>query len=259
MDSAGTDGMAAFRAWLAVGLLTAMAVAGFGRAAAQDAQAVDLELVLAVDSSGSIDADELRLQRGGWADAITHPRVLGAIGSGRHGAIAVMFLEWAAVGCETVAVDWMRISDAASAQRFANAVRDAPKLDCWGGNAIGDAVSFAARALHVNDIRGDRLVIDVSGDGPNTLGRPVELAREQAVASGITINGLAILTGRAFGGPGGMPLDEYYRLAVIGGPGAFVLAVDKDTTFRQAVLAKLVREIAGHRPGDGAGPDSARR
>jgi hypothetical protein len=211
------------------------------RVPAQDSATVDLELVLAVDSSGSIDDDEAHLQRSGWASAIAHPRVVGAIRSGRHGAIAVMFLEWASVGCETVSVNWMRISDAASAQAFANAILAAPRVHCPGGNAIGDAIAFAAQQIHGNTYRGERLVIDVSGDGPNTRGRPIEPIRDAVVASGITINGLALLRRRAFYGP----LDEYYRVSVIGGPGAFVIAADKETEFRQAVLAKLVREIAG--------------
>jgi hypothetical protein len=211
------------------------------RVPAQDSATVDLELVLAVDSSGSIDDDEAHLQRSGWASAIAHPRVVGAIRSGRHGAIAVMFLEWASVGCETVSVNWMRISDAASAHAFANAILAAPRVHCPGGNAIGDAIAFAAQQIHGNTYRGERLVIDVSGDGPNTRGRPIEPIRDAAVASGITINGLALLRRRAFYGP----LDEYYRVSVIGGPGAFVIAADKETEFRQAVLAKLVREIAG--------------
>jgi hypothetical protein len=167
--------------------------------------------------------------------------VVGAIRSGRHGAIAVMFLEWASVGCETVSVNWTRISDAASAQAFANAILAAPRVHCPGGNAIGDAIAFAAQQIHGNTYRGERRVIDVSGDGPNTRGRPIEPIRDAVVASGITINGLALLRRRAFYGP----LDEYYRVSVIGGPGAFVIAADKETEFRQAVLAKLVREIAG--------------
>lgn len=208
---------------------------------AQDSATVDLELVLAVDSSGSIDEDEAQLQRGGWAGAITHPRVLGAIRSGRHGAVAVMFLEWAAPGCETISVPWTRLTDAASAQAFANAIMAAPRVHCPGGNAIGDAVVFAAQEIHGNAFRGERRVIDVSGDGPNTRGRPIEPIRDAVVASGVTINGLALLRRRAFFAP----LDEYFRQSLIGGPGAFVISADKETEFRQAVLAKLVREIAG--------------
>lgn len=216
-------------------------------ARAQD-RAVDLELVLAVDASGSIDEEEARLQRAGWAEAITHPRVLGAIRSGQHGAIAVMFLEWAAVGCETVAVKWTRISDAPSALGFAEGIRRAPRLDCWGGNAIGDAVDFSTRSILTNRFLGARRVIDVSGDGPNTMGGPVLLARERALAAGITINGLVIMDPeRFFNAPGGGTLEDYYRNAVTGGPGSFVMVAKRRGNFRQAALAKLVREIAGRR------------
>ncbi len=211
---------------------------------------VDLELVLAVDASGSIDEDEFRLQRQGWAEAITHPRVLGAIRSGGHGAIAVMYLEWAAIGCENVAVKWARISDPVSAQKFANAINKAKRLDCWGGNAIGDAVSFSTKSILTNRFDAKRKVIDVSGDGPNTLGSPVELARERAVALGITINGLVIMDpGRFFYAPGGGTLEDYYRNAIAGGTGSFVMVAKGRRNFRQAALAKLVREIAARPDG----------
>jgi hypothetical protein len=234
-------GLAAFLGFLAFSAASERAEAQSGGPGGP----VDLELVLAVDASGSIDEDEFRLQRQGWADAITHPRVLGAIRSGGHGAIAVMYLEWAAVGCENVAVKWTRISDAVSAQRFASAITEAKRLDCWGGNAIGNAVSFATKSIMTNAFEAKRKVIDVSGDGPNTLGSPVELARERAVALGITINGLVIMDpGRFFFAPGGGTLEDYYRDAIAGGTGSFVMVAKGRANFRQAALAKLVREIA---------------
>lgn len=231
----------------------AMAVSvGAGPKAAAQERPVDLELVLAVDASGSIDEEEARLQRAGWAEAITNPKVLGAIRSGGHGAIAVMYLEWAAVGCENVAVDWLRVSDAVSAQRFASAIMKAPRLDCWGGNAIGDAVDFATKSLLANRFQAKRKVIDVSGDGPNTLGQPVIQARERALALGITINGLVIKDpGRFFYAPGGGTLADYYRRRITGGPGSFVMVAESRRNFRQAALAKLVREIADLGPGGG--------
>jgi hypothetical protein len=198
-----------------------------------------------------------RLQRAGWADAITNPRVLGAIRSGGHRAIAVMFLEWAAIGCENVAVGWTRISDAASAQKFAQGIMKARRLDCWGGNAIGDAVGFATNSILTNKFQGKRKVIDVSGDGPNTLGQPILLARERALASGITINGLVIMDPeRFFNAPGGGSLEDYYRTRIAGGPGSFVMVAKSGRNFRQAALAKLVREIANRDAPPGMG-DSA--
>ncbi len=241
-------------AWLLAALLWAAPWAG---PALGQAGPVDLELVLAVDASGSIDEDEARLQRAGWADAITNPRVLGAIRSGGHGAIAVMFLEWAAIGCESVAVKWTRISDAVSAQKFAQGITKAGRLDCWGGNAIGDAVAFATASILTNRFQAKRLVIDVSGDGPNTLGQPILLARQRALAAGISINGLVIMDpDRFFNAPGGGSLDDYYRSHIAGGPGSFVMVAKSRRAFRQAVLAKLVREIAesGGPPGR---PDNA--
>ncbi len=233
-------------AWVLVIALWILPAAGpgDGRASGQE-KPVDLELVLAVDASGSIDEDEARLQRAGWADAITSPRVLGAIRSGGHGAIAVMFLEWAAIGCENVAVRWTRISDAVSAQKFANGIMGASRMDCWGGNAIGDAVDFATKSILANRFQAKRQVIDVSGDGPNTLGQPILLARERALTLGITINGLVIMDPeRFFNAPGGGTLDDYYRTRITGGPGSFVMVAKSGRNFRQAVLAKLVREIA---------------
>lgn len=227
-------------------LLTSLvwAAPGATPAAAQEGP-VDLELVLAVDASGSINEDEARLQRAGWADAIANPKVLGAIRSGRHGAIAVMFLEWAAIGCENVAVGWTRISDAASAQKFSQGIMKAARLDCWGGNAIGDAVAFSTKSILTNRFEAKRKVIDVSGDGPNTMGQPILLARERALAAGITVNGLVIVDpDRFFNAPGGGTLDEYYRARIAGGPGSFVMVAKSGRNFRQAALAKLVREIA---------------
>lgn len=222
---------------------------GFSLAAsavsAASAQPVDLELVLAVDASGSIDEDEMRLQRQGYARAFINDRIVNAVRSGYHGAIAVMYLEWAAVGCERILVDWTRLSDAASAQAFADAIKNAPpSIPCPGGNAIGDAIAFSAANMASNEWQGERMVIDVSGDGPNTLGRPAPLARDAAVAQGIVINGLAIIRASWYG----RSLADHYRSNIIGGPGAFVMEAEKGETFADAVLNKLVREIAALEP-----------
>lgn len=227
-----------------VAVIAALVALAVAPAQAQRApNGVDLELVLAVDASGSIDEDELLLQRKGYADAFVHARVLGAIRSGYHRRIAVMFLEWAATGCERVVVDWTPISDAASAQAFAQAVMSGPRGYCPGGNAIGDAINFSAASMASNAFQGERLVIDVSGDGPNTVGSRAERARDAAVAQGIVINGLALIRpGRTWGG--GYGLTEHYKTAIIGGPGAFVMETEKGEQFFDAVLSKLVREIS---------------
>ena len=207
---------------------------------------VDLELVLAADASGSIDSEERRLQRQGYAQAITHPRILQAVRGGFRQAIAVIYVEWSGVGCQRIKVPWARIHDEASARTFAAALVSAPPIDCGGANAIGDAVDFSAQLIGTNDFTGTRRIIDISGDGPDNRGGPVAAARDRAVLSGITINGLAIINpGRTYSGPGGIPLDEHYRRDVTGGPGAFVLIVrQEESTFAAAILNKLVLEIS---------------
>lgn len=198
---------------------------------------VDVLLVLAIDASGSISPEEFRLQREGCAEAIGHPSVLAAIGSGPSGAIGIAMVEWGAPGGAATVVEWHRVADAASAGVVATAFRDAPRSrQSW--NAIGDAIDHAARLIAAAPWRGAEKVIDVSGDAPDMRGlRPASVARDDAVAAGITINALAILGGT----PG---LEERYAAEVIGGPGAFVLAAEGRADFARAIRAKLVREIA---------------
>ncbi len=206
---------------------------------------VDLELVLAADGSGSIDDEEFRLQRAGYAAAISDPRVLGAIRSGPLGAIAVAFVEWGGPGSQHTIVDWMVIRDRASADAFAKELVAAP-CEAIGYNSISGAIDYAASLIRNNEFDAPRKIIDVSGDGPQIGGRPLALARAEAVAEGITINGLVVKSaGGGFPGPGGMPLDMHYRLDVIGGPGAFVMTADRRQSFAQAVINKLLVEIAG--------------
>jgi hypothetical protein len=221
---------------VAVACLTVLPMAQ--GAFAQKRVAVDLELAFVVDASGSIDAEETRLQRQGYAEAIANPRVLDAIGSGFLRSIAVAYVEFAADGCERQSVEWMRISGLGDARVFGAQILAQPVMICPGGNAIGDAVAFAARLLETNGFEGTRRVIDVSGDGPNTLGQSVFAARDAAVAGGITINGLVIER------PEMPDLPEYYRTAVTGGAGSFVIKAESRETFAAAILKKLIREIA---------------
>jgi hypothetical protein len=205
---------------------------------AQQRTPVDLELAFVVDASGSIDDDETRLQRRGYAEALANPRVLNAITGGFLRAIAVAYIEFAADGCERLSVPWTRIADADSARAFGARILAQPVMFCTGGNAIGDAVAFATRTLETNAYEGTRRVIDVSGDGPNTLGRSMRAARDAAIAKGITINGLAIER------PEMPDLPQYYREAVTGGPGSFVIEAESRQAFAAAILKKLIREIA---------------
>ena len=211
--------------------------------------AVDLELAFVVDASGSIDEAETRLQRQGYADALANPRVLGAIGSGFLRAVAVAYIEFAGPGCERVSVGWTRVSDGAGARVFGGKILALPPMFCPGGNAIGDAVALATASIAGNGFEGTRLVIDVSGDGPNTIGLPVEFARDSAVAAGITVNGLVIER------PSMPDLDEYYRAAVTGGPRSFVIKADDRRSFADAILKKMILEIAGR---DGPAPGTGR-
>ena len=206
----------------------------------------DLELVLAVDVSHSIDAKEARLQREGYLVALVHPRVIDAIQSGPLGRIAVTYIEWADSHYQTTVVDWMLIDDAASARAFATALATAPRHSAnW--TSISAAIDYAAKQFDVNDFDGTRRVIDVSGDSANNSGPPMAAARNRAVAAGITINGLPILNDRLtrFGWPPEADVDVYYERFVIGGPGAFVIVAKDFNAFASAIQSKLIMEIAG--------------
>ena len=212
------------------------------------AEPVDLELVFAADGSGSIDSDELRLQRQGWATALTNPDVLKSIEGGILGSIAVAFMEWGGPSSQVLIVDWHIIRDAASAQVFADKLVSAPR-GATGYNSISNAIDFSVRLVETNQHDGTRKVIDVSGDGPNMNGRSLEAARGDALAKGFTINALAIRrSGGRPGGPGGMSLEEYYGQSVIGGPGSFVEIADETQPFALAARRKLLNEVAGTVP-----------
>jgi hypothetical protein len=217
-------------------------------ASARAAEDVDLLLVLAADVSRSIDSTKFNLQRNGYAAAITNPRVLDAIKAGRIGKIAISLVEWSGSTSQRVIIDWTVIGDAKQAQDFASQIVEAqrPFAD---RTAIGAGIDFAVTQLARSPFKAPRQTIDVSGDGTNNSGRDVTTARDEATAKGITINGLVILseTPLAWNAdhtnpPGG--LANYYRDNVIGGVGAFVLAAQNFESFGQAILNKLIAEIA---------------
>jgi hypothetical protein len=230
-----------------------------GLLGAARAEPVDLELVFAADGSGSIDDDELRLQRRGWADALTSKEVLDGVRDGVIGAIAVAFMEWGGPQSQYLVVDWHVIRDEASARAFSDRLLGASR-GAYGYNSISNAIDFSVRLVEQNAHEGVRKVIDVSGDGPNIGGRPLSAARADALAKGFTINALAIRRpGGRPGGPGGMSLEDYYGREVIGGPGAFVEIADEARPFAVAARRKLLTEIAGRAPDGrlaGAGPSS---
>ncbi|MBI3453185.1 MAG: DUF1194 domain-containing protein [Rhodospirillales bacterium] len=236
-----------------LGFLALLALGALAAPTAVRAQPVDLLLVLAVDASGSIDADELHLQRNGYAEAFADPRILRSIRAGKHGAIAVAYIEWGTPGAPRTVIDWTRIHDETSAKAFGNAILFAPSIR-QSYNAIGDAIDHAARMIRAGPFKAERAVIDVSGDGPDRRSLiPAAQARDAAVRDGITINGLALIRegSTAFEGPDGAPLAIHYRAEVIGGPGAFVVIARGYPDFARAVQSKLIREIAGEaKPGD---------
>jgi hypothetical protein len=215
--------------------------------AGTSAQNTDLLLVLAADVSRSIDEGEFDLQRKGYAAALTDPRVLAAIRGGTNGTIAVCFVEWSGAGEQLVVADWALIHDDEDAGAIAAAILAAPR-SFMGRTSISGAIDFAMERFAAANPHSNRRIIDVSGDGTNNSGRPVTEARDQALAEGVTINGLAIINDRPNPGyafhtqpPGGLP--EWYRQNVIGGPGAFLRVVDDFRSFADAMTNKLVSEI----------------
>ena len=220
------------RSFLAAGLAAAVRPAR----ATEAASGVDVAVALAIDSSSSVSMDEFYLQMEGYAAAFRHPAVAEAIGSGRVGAIAVAMFEFADAKTHTMNLEWRRIGAAADLEAYAKECEIAPRLVVGGATAIGDAIDFAHEALDVCPFPAARRVIDVSGDGASNQGRSVLAARADALAAGIAINGLPILNEEP-------ALDAYYRLFVVGGPGAFVIPARDYADFREAIRDKLVREI----------------
>jgi hypothetical protein len=228
-------------------LLGSLAVGAGARA-----DTVDLLLVLAADVSRSINDGEFDLQRKGYAKALTDPRVLSAIAGGNNHAVALTFIEWAGDEEEKTVVEWTVIRDEEAAGGVAAAITAAPR-SFLGRTSISGAIDYALGRFAVAPAQGGKRVIDISGDGTSNSGRPVTEARDEAVAQGVTINGLAIINSQANPGfayhthpPGGLP--KYYEDNVIGGPGAFLLVVENFDTFADAIARKLAAEIAGTIP-----------
>ncbi|GIK82048.1 MAG: hypothetical protein BroJett024_31530 [Alphaproteobacteria bacterium] len=238
---------------LLAGILLALSalVCSPGVGAAAD-EPVDLLLVLSADVSRSVDHAKFQLQREGYAAAIADLRVLAAITSGRNRRIAVCFVEWSGVGNQKLVIDWTLISDSASAKRFGDQIVEAPRSFA-DRTSISGGIDFAFAQFARAPYRSERRTIDLSGDGTHNSGRDLAAAREEALATGVTINGLVILSERPLpwnpehtNPPGG--LANYYRDNVIGGPGAFVIVAEDFKSFGQALISKLVAEIAGLPP-----------
>jgi hypothetical protein len=206
--------------------------------------AVDVELVFAVDVSYSMDPEEQRLQRDGYVQALTSPEFLQALKSGAHGKIAVAYMQWASAFDQDVTVNWTVIDGPASARAFADKLAEAPYRRARR-TSISGAIDSAMKMFENNGYNGMRRVIDVSGDGTNNDGRPVTLARDDAVQQGVTINGLPLLIRPSSWGYVDIAnLDEYYEDCVIGGTGAFMIPIKDREHFVRATKTKLIMEIA---------------
>jgi hypothetical protein len=221
------------------------------------AEPVDLLLVLASDVSHSVDDAKFKLQRDGYVAAISDSRVIKVIRSGPHGRIAICFVEWSGHEQQRVVIDWMLIDGTKAAQDFASQLDEAPRSFAMF-TSISGGIDFAMAQLKRAPFHSERHTIDVSGDGTNNSGRSVIAARDDAVAQGVTINGLVILSElplehdpfhtHPVGG-----LDAYYRENVVGGPNSFVIAAANFNAFGKAMLNKLIAEIA-----DADGPEGTR-
>jgi hypothetical protein len=242
------------RAIAALAVLSGLAA---GPAAAAAQEQVDLELVLLADASRSIDDGEIRLQREGYAAALTHPEVLAAIGGGYLRRIAVTYVEWGDETSQEVVVPWTVVAGPGGAAAFAKDLLAAPRL-ARGPNAIGNALAAAQALIQGNGIESRRQVIDLSADSAwSGGGLTIAEARAAALAAGMVINGLAILCRDcASGRPIAYDLEGAFEALIIGGPGSFVITADGNRSFAEAVRRKLLLEIAG-RPG--AGVRQARR
>ena len=233
-------GWRALTAWASI----AFAAWGlFGPALAQSA--ADLELVIAVDVSLSMDLDEQRLQRDGYVAAFRDPEVHKAITSGPNGRVAVTYVEWAGPLTQQVVLPWTTIDGAAAARAFADRLEATP-ISRARMTSISAALQFSGDLFGSSGVRGIRRVIDVSGDGPNNAGVPVAGVRDALVAQGFVINGLPIMLKMATGFFDLADLDRYYSDCVIGGTGAFMVPIKEKSEFLTATRRKLLLEIAGH-------------
>lgn len=209
---------------------------------------VDVELVIAVDISYSMDPDEQALQREGYIQGLTSPEFLNAVRQGMHGRVALTYFEWAGAADQRVVVPWRVIDGGATAKAFVDEISAAPYRRAYR-TSISGALQFAAPLFEASGHRGIRRVIDVSGDGANNQGPPVTVIRDQTLERGVTINGLPIMLKRPSAQTMDLEnLDVYYEDCVVGGPGSFVVAINSRDKFVEATRTKLVLEVAGYTP-----------
>ena len=213
-----------------------------------NAMPVDVELVIAVDISNSMDPEEQELQRQGYVVGLTSREFLTALRSGAHGKVAVTYFEWAGLFDQSILMPWRLIDSPESADAVAREIARAPYRRA-PRTSIHGALQFAKPLFDASGYRGHRQVIDVSGDGVNNMGPPVTQMRDDVLAAGITINGLPIMLKRPSSFTMDIEnLDIYYEDCVIGGPGSFVVPIREREQFKEAIRTKLLLEIAGRTP-----------
>lgn len=226
-------------------ILVALAAVPATPMRALDVTAVDIGLVLAVDASMSVDENEAGTQRAGYIHALRDKKVISAIRGGPIGRVALCYMEWSSPYHQTVIIPWRILSTEEDILKFAD---DLDKLPYTPGSttSISSGIDFAVKLFRSTDFEPARKVIDVSGDGYSDFGRPIAVSRDDAVAAGITINGLAVMTQRpSWRTPAPPDLDTYYRDNVIGGPGSFYIAVRSIEDFSKSVVQKMILEISG--------------
>jgi len=215
----------------------------------QAASSVDVELVIAVDVSFSMDLDELAVQREGYAEAIVSKEFLQALRAGPNSKISVTYLEWSASSDQKIIIPWRVIDGPETADAVANEIMRTP-VRRGSRTSISGAILFGMPLFDQDPYRGLRRVIDISGDGPNNSGPPVTPVRDEAVAKGIVINGLPIMVKEpSYATIDIDNLDWYYEDCVIGGPGSFMVPIKGRENFKEAIRTKLIREVAGQEPG----------
>ena len=218
---------------------------------------VDVELVLAVDVSYSMDLEELAVQREGYAEAIASNEFLQALKSGPNGKVGVTYFEWSSANDQKIIIPWRIVDGPETADSVAAEIMKTP-IRRASRTSISGAINFAMQMFAESPYKGLRRVIDVSGDGPNNSGEPVTVAREAALAKGVIINGLPVMVKPAIPATDIEHLDLYYEDCVIGGPGSFTVAIKERARFKEAIRTKLIMEVADSAPVASAVPAQAR-
>jgi hypothetical protein len=214
----------------------------------QEAPSVDVELVIAVDVSYSMDLDELAVQREGYAQALVSKEFLQALRAGPNAKISLTYFEWSASSDQKIIIPWRVIDGPETADAVADEILKT-LVRRGSRTSISGAISFAMPLFDQDPNRGLRRVIDISGDGPNNNGPPVAPVREEALGKGIVINGLPIMVKEPSNATTDIDnLDWYYEDCVIGGPGSFVVPIKGQENFKEAIRTKLIREVAGRTP-----------